>query len=163
MDTTPNPAMAKDYDGSDGLVSSERALEFRRDGETLATFAQRLGVNVKTIRRWTTTNQRISLLIAEQVADALDIHPLLIWGNEYANAVAASDPTNILDEIDGLSASQAAERCGVTKAIVHRWRTTGTGTPASIEAARTNLARHTHAQRAAHGRKCHTTGEVDRE
>lgn len=127
-------------DGADGRVSSDKILEFRHHEENNTALALRLGVNVKTITRWATANHRITLGTAERVAHALDLHPLLIWGTEYTNAVRATDPSEVLNQITNLTTLNAAKRCGVSEAAIERWRTLGVGTAATIENARRNLA-----------------------
>lgn len=87
-DTEPN-----NQPGSDGHVSSAKAMALRWHNEPAGDFARRLGVSAKTIVRWSSTERRIRLDTADRIAEAIDSHPLLIWGTEYANAVSATDPT----------------------------------------------------------------------
>lgn len=153
-DTEPN-----NQPGSDGHVSSAKAMALRWHNEPAGDFARRLGVSAKTIVRWSSTERRIRLDTADRIAEAINSHPLLIWGTEYANAVSATDPTEILKQINNLSATNAAKRCGVTTATVQRWRTHRTGTPASLQTARNHLAHYSHTQTPVSGRKCCTDGQ----
>jgi len=139
--------------GADGMVSSAKILEIRQHEECDTAFANRLGLNAKTVARWTKTERRIALNTADRIAHALDLHPLLIWGDEYTTAVRSSDPADVLDQISDLSTLAAAKRCGVSEGAIARWRTVGVGTATTIEKARRNLQAHSHSPKRPNVRK----------
>jgi len=126
-------------------------LRFRRPHETAQAFSQRLGSGINTVIRWINDpDALVSLADAERYAQRLEWHPAVIWGDPWIEAVLASDPSDLLADIEGLSDAEAARRCNVSRKTIANWRRTGHGNAATIKHAAKHLATFSRPRRRNH-------------
>jgi len=127
--------------GTPAVLPASDLLRFRRHNETLEDFGERLGRSLTTLHRWTKqVDSMVTLADASYFADRLQWHPIAIWGDAWTEAVLASDPSDLLADLEGLTNAEAARRCGVSSKTIAAWRRHGYGRSTAIDSAAENLA-----------------------